>query len=358
MTNCHEWSRLPVSALASHLAEVTTTQKLELAALHRFLPKDDGVASTYRIFETLLTCLQRELDAHNETSRRLSWLIASIEHGKSEAEPAQLQRLLRRGRVERESILGILDYADRATAGFTSPSETAEERSLIQALARWDRAERAHLRLEGEGLALRALALAALPTPVALRVRRLELLSATGGAHRLNTVYCPGERRSVALDWCRGCPLLRRIGADTVECTPDVDALTSSRAQARLGDGASVGEAMGAKQVSASPEVPVGRIARVLADTPGAAAVLVDDALHVLGFVQAAEAASAPAVQKSDALAERGPAVLESASLADAVAIMAKAHRRYLPVIGDDERAVGVLSDLDALHWIASHPSR
>jgi hypothetical protein len=95
--------------------------------------------------------------------------------------------------------LGLLEYADRATAGFTHPAETPEERALLLALARWNRVERVHLRLEADSLVPRALALVARATPVALAVRHLEVLCGSGGGRRLDTVFCPGERRSAAL---------------------------------------------------------------------------------------------------------------------------------------------------------------
>jgi CBS domain-containing protein len=354
MTICHDWSRVPDSALVSHLREMETAQKLELAALRGYLPEDGAFGAARRTLEMLLTCLERDFEAHHETATRLLALVASIEGGKDEAEAMRLRRLVQRARAGRESILGLLEYADRATAGFTRPWETVEERSLLQALARWDRIERAHLRLEADGLVPRALALVALTTPVALEVRHLEILSGSGGHRRLDTVYCPGECHSVALDWCRTCPMLQHMGPDSIVCSPAVEARKLRHGPERLGDETSVGEAMAATQVSASPDVPAGRIAKALADARGAAAVLVDDALHVLGLVEPAEAAASLGVQGGD-LVQNGPAVLESASLADAVAFMVKARRRHLPVVGPDDRAVGVLTDLDALHWIAAH---
>jgi CBS domain-containing protein len=38
---------------------------------------------------------------------------------------------------------------------------------------------------------------------------------------------------------------------------------------------------------------------------------------------------------------------------------MVKERRRFLPVVADSGQVVGLLSDLDALHWVASrrpHP--
>jgi CBS domain-containing protein len=45
----------------------------------------------------------------------------------------------------------------------------------------------------------------------------------------------------------------------------------------------------------------------------------------------------------------------ESASLAEAIACMAKTHARVLPVVGPQGQVVGLLADTDALRWVAAH---
>jgi len=305
-----------------------------------------------RTLEIFMTCLEREFLVHGETSARVSSLVASGRGESREGRPV-IRRLLRRMRAGRENILGLLDFASRASASFACPSEGVPEQcDLLGALARWDHGERAHLRVEADCLVPRALELACDARPVAASIHQLQLLFPSG-VRRQAIVHCPAERRSVDLDWCRGCPLVRRIDRASVVCAPDRDAPVDETS-GRLGEDASVGEVMGANQVSASPDVPAGELADAMAKVPGNAALLVDDAQRPLGLVEPGEAASSPTGERSGTLGRAGPAVAESESLADAVAFMAKAHRRFLTVIRDDHRALGVLTDLDALRWVAA----
>jgi CBS domain-containing protein len=352
-------SGAPLPALVAHFEEGAVHQGHELARLREHLAtawdKLGVTPITARALEALLTCLETEFVTHGETSGHLFSRIAELARGACDEEaPVQLRGLLRRMRAERECILGLLDYASSASASFACPPGTGtEQRDLFAVFARWDRRERAHLQAEANCLVPRALALVGGVEPMALTVHRLDVLS-PGGQRRQVTVYCPAERRSVDLEWCRGCPLVGRIERDLVQCAPDLDMRGRGHTCGRLGDDASVGEVMGASQIGVSPDVPAGELANALANAPGMAALVVDDSQRLLGLVEPNEAASSPIQQRSVELGHMGPTVAESASLADAVAFMAKAHLRFLPVIRDDGRAVGVLTDLDAMRWVAA----
>jgi CBS domain-containing protein len=81
------------------------------------------------------------------------------------------------------------------------------------------------------------------------------------------------------------------------------------------------------------------------------AVAVVDDGERLLGLIEPGTLASAE--QMAGELRRDRPSIGESMSLADAVQRMARTHTRYLPVIDDRERVVGVLADLDALRWVA-----
>jgi CBS domain-containing protein len=115
---------------------------------------------------------------------------------------------------------------------------------------------------------------------------------------------------------------------------------------------------MGTRHVSALPEVSASDIARALRDIPGAPVVVVDDGDRPLGVIEPFVAASAPHGSRASALKHDQSSIGESASLAEAVDLMVKGHARSLPVVAADGRIVGVLADLDALRWVASHPQR
>jgi CBS domain-containing protein len=350
-----DWSRAPLSLLVAHLEEVETAQRQRLASVHhRAVPEGSSATAPNRTFGSLFTCLEREVGAHGETSARLRALTAAVDRGECDPKSAPIGNVVRCSQAEHESILGLFDFAFFATAGFTSQGD-AEERATLQALARWDRDERAHLRLEAEVFVPLALALGASAEEVVLTVHHLELLS-PGGRSRNDMVYCPADRRSVDLDWCRPCPVMHRIDGDSVRCAPDVDTSETGEGHGPAAEQAPVGEVLGATQVSAIPGVPADRISEALARLPDGAAVVVDDGHHVLGLFEAEDASRSSSDRGNGELSPGG--VLESASLADAMVLMAQMHRRHLPVVRDDEKAVGVLSETDALGWVAAHRRR
>jgi CBS domain-containing protein len=310
--------------------------------------------------DALLGCLTQTSRAHRGTTKHLSVRLTALARGDRASvtgEDLGLAHLLRRTRLEHESLLGLLDFADCTTAHFTCPAAApAQHRELYAALASWARRERARIRVEFDELVPHAIELAPGLSEegqrVELPIHRREILA--GGGHRSEaTVFCPAERESVGVDWCRGCPLLVRVGKDVVECTPHDMAPSRDGARARLGVDILVGEAMGEHHVTALPEAPAVDVARALASERGRPALVVDDGGRLLSVVDAETAAASPRRLPVGALGHLVATVHESTSLADALDCMVRKHRRFLPVVRDDDRVVGVLADVDALRSIA-----
>jgi CBS domain-containing protein len=103
------------------------------------------------------------------------------------------------------------------------------------------------------------------------------------------------------------------------------------------------------------PEVRASEIARALKGASVSAILVVDDADRLVGVIDPRVLESAAPDETAAVLARRSPCIGESASLAEAVECMVRAHTRYLPVLRADGRVAGVLDDLDALRWIALH---
>jgi CBS domain-containing protein len=356
-----------LSDLVGCLAEALRAQSADLDAIRALLePMFDEASGCVPLhtLEALVDCLHRESACHARTVRNLSAHLTALDAGSAPCDtpPARLARLLGRRRFEEENMLGFLDFAERATAGYALPeSATPAQRTLYAALAEWDHRERDRLRVEADLLVPVALALEhALGRDaevVSLEVHHRDLL-AQGGCRHEASVFCPVERASVGVEWCRGCPLVRRVSGQAVECTPGAAPSPGTSDPVRLGTGACVGEVMGTRQFSVLPEVPARDIVRALRDTPGAPVVVVDDGDRLLGVIEPFVAASAPLGARASALRHDRSAITESASLADAVDLMVKGHARSLPVVRSDGRVVGMLSDLDALRWVASHAQR
>jgi CBS-domain-containing membrane protein len=86
-------------------------------------------------------------------------------------------------------------------------------------------------------------------------------------------------------------------------------------------------------------------------------AIVVDEDNLVLGTIDRSEAALAATGLTAEAFARPVVPIRESATLAVAVARMVKERRRTLPVVDDAGRAVGLISDIDALRWVARRNS-
>lgn len=354
-----------VLAQRPHIEEAQRAQKRDLELLRRRLAPVLDEASAMHIpahtVEALLSCMEATLAKDADDSSQLFARLVAQESDRLPSEPRafEVARLLRHLRRSHETMLGLLEFARRTTASFNCPEGSKDvERAVYEALAAWVGHEEERLRAEFDGLVARALALC--PErgqglrPVSLEVRRREILS-RGGARRQWSTFCPAERRTVGLEWCRGCPLALHADQDTVRCLPDAEPRGASDDMARLGSDASVGEAVGRHQWSVLPEVRASEIASAVKGTAVSAIVVVDDADRLVGVIEPGVLESAPPDEKAGVLARRSPCIGESASLAEAVECMVRAHTRYLPVLRADGRVAGVLDDLDALRWIALH---
>ena len=350
--------RLPIE-------EAQRTQRRDLELLRQRLARVLDEASAMQIpahtVDALLSCMEATLakDA-DDSSALFAHLLAQESDGlPSEPRASDVARLLRHLRTGHETMFGLLEFARRTTASFTCPEGSMDvERALYEALGAWVGREEERLRSESDGLVARALGLSLEHgqglQPVILEVRRREILS-RGGARRQLSTFCPAERRSVGLEWCRGCPLALHADQDTVRCLPDVEPRDRSDDTARLGSDAAVGEAVGRHQWSVLPDVRASEIASALKGTSVSAILVVDDADRLVGVIDRSVLESAPPDERAGVLARRTPCIGEANSLIEAVECMVRAHTRYLPVLRADGRVAGVLDDLDALRWIALH---
>jgi CBS-domain-containing membrane protein len=190
---------------------------------------------------------------------------------------------------------------------------------------------------------------------VRLRVRALRHVRHDGDRSAISTVFCPGQCRSIDVDTCRCCPRLLSAVEDTIECAPPKSERLPREllAEARLGGDVCVGDAMGHIAVSVHAELKAVALTRALEEEGAIVAMVVDDDGRLVGLVDAADAALAIESVRARELARRITPVHESAPLAHAVDRMVRERARALPVVDDDGCAVAVLTDLDALHWVA-----
>jgi CBS domain-containing protein len=142
---------------------------------------------------------------------------------------------------------------------------------------------------------------------------------------------------------------------DAIECAATVPEGSGSAAHIgfRLGGDTRVGEAMGYHAVSVDADLAVGIVTRALDEAGVVIAIVVDHGGRLVGLVDAAEAALARASMRARELARPCEPIRESAPLSSAVDQMVRKRVRALAVVDDEGHVVALLTDLDALHWVA-----
>jgi CBS domain-containing protein len=189
---------------------------------------------------------------------------------------------------------------------------------------------------------------------VRLRIRLLRCTHRDGERLAPSTVFCPGGLRSVQLDACLRCPRLRGSDREAIECRPPTSRRSGRDAfVAHLGGDACVGDAMGNYAVAIHADVGAGAVTRSLRAEGAVVAIVVDEDLRLVGLLDAAEVAPAVEVVPAGRLACRVEPVHEAAPLDHAIDRMVRERARALPVVDDGGRVVALLTDLDALHWVA-----
>jgi hypothetical protein len=189
---------------------------------------------------------------------------------------------------------------------------------------------------------------------VLLRIRRVRRIGRGHGEEAfVSTVFCPGRVTTLEVATCLECPRLLHEAGDTIECTPHCDhEVRALPVTARLGGDASVGDAAGDALVCEGG-VAAEVVVRALRQENGWLAVVLDDAGRSAGLVHMADAWVAPPTSHASRIARPILPVRDYAPLAHAVDRMVRERARALPVTDEHERVVALLTDLDALAWVA-----
>ncbi|HTQ46456.1 MAG TPA: CBS domain-containing protein [Polyangiaceae bacterium] len=93
-------------------------------------------------------------------------------------------------------------------------------------------------------------------------------------------------------------------------------------------------------------------MARALERERVLAAMVVDEWRRYVGLVDRPDAEAAPAHECLHGLVRVVAPVREGTALAAAIARMVQERARALPVVDEDRRPVGLLSELDAQRWV------
>jgi len=189
---------------------------------------------------------------------------------------------------------------------------------------------------------------------VRLSIRTLRMLGTGGECRDAPNVFCPRHLRTKTLDTCLACPRLVRSDAYSIECVAGNSELrTGEPFDVRLGADVCVGDAMAPATVCVPAAVMATVVARSLKEQGSTFAVVVDPPDRFVGLVDLDAVTLARQGVRVGDLARKVRPVREAAPLAHAVERMVHERARALPVVDDEGFLVALVSDIDALRWVA-----
>jgi hypothetical protein len=193
---------------------------------------------------------------------------------------------------------------------------------------------------------------------VRLRVHHLRVLGPAGKSKDNPSVFCPTRQRTVGLGSCLGCARLLSAADESIECDAAAHEDLAAKLDVRIGGDVSVGEVMGCSTVCVLADVTAATLSRSLKEQRTWFAVVVEGPDHFLGLVDLEAATRAGEHLSAGSLARHVQPVREAAPLAFAVERMVHERARALPVVDEEGFVVALISDIDALRWVANRAGK
>jgi CBS domain-containing protein len=204
-----------------------------------------------------------------------------------------------------------------------------------------------------------------LQVEVRLPVRVRRTIDGNGEISAAMLVYCESRRRSIPLDDCTECDQCETVHIDPLEedswvtCTRGGTFPAPSAVAELDGDSVPVASVMSRRVVCVAPETPTSIVRELLLERGMTGAPVVDSKGTVVGFVSRADLLRnrwpAPPLKASQIMTPLAVTVTETASVAEASALMALEGVHRLPVVNNASsgKVVGVVSAVDILRWYA-----
>ena len=194
-----------------------------------------------------------------------------------------------------------------------------------------------------------------------IRVRRT--IDGDGEMSAVLLVHCEVRRRSVSLDDCTDCEDCESVHIDPLEedswvtCNRIAEgpAQTVEDRVAPEADRTSVVSIMGRRVICVAPQTSTALLRDLLLERGLTGAPVVNMDGTVAGFVSRADLLRSQASTVGEIMTPLAVTVSESASIAEASALMALEGVCRLPVVNNamSGKVVGVVSTLDVLGWLA-----
>ncbi|MGD0674554.1 MAG: CBS domain-containing protein [Polyangiaceae bacterium] len=193
--------------------------------------------------------------------------------------------------------------------------------------------------------------------PGVLPVRTLDIFERDGRPVRSLRVFCPVREASTSLAVCANCSFAQKVCDKEVVCAPPGLRITTGSAADKpffLGpDALALGTPLGAvcslHSVAVRQDVPLHEARQLLERDATVVVLAADD--QVKGILSAAEPARRGASFMT--VDTRGCVLPESAPLIEAIEFMVHGQRRFVSVVAQDRRFVGLVRDIDVLRWAA-----
>lgn len=201
--------------------------------------------------------------------------------------------------------------------------------------------------------------------PTTAGIHSRTTLAKEGDADVERVVYCPLKRQTVGLAVCETCAQYERTDRDAegpvIVCHPELDGAALERERlllrfelSELALRIQVGELMSRAVTCVHPDAALEDVRRVLAETGGNCAPVVNDDGALVGIVTPRDLLTTPsAATAADVMSRVTLGIPEDAPLAHAMATMAQAGVLALPVLAGDGAVVGTIGALDALRFFA-----
>jgi CBS domain-containing protein len=196
-----------------------------------------------------------------------------------------------------------------------------------------------------------------------VRVRRT--IDGNGEISAVMLVYCESRRRSILLDDCTDCDRCETVHIDPLEedswviCSRGASFPAPSAIAEADGAKVRVAEVMSRRVICVARETQTSIVRELLLERGVTGAPVVDALGTVVGFVSRADLLRnrwpAPPVKVSQIMTPLAVTITETASVAEASALMALEGVHRLPVVNNAQsgKVVGVISALDVLRWYA-----
>ena len=200
-------------------------------------------------------------------------------------------------------------------------------------------------------------------TRLPIRVRRT--IDGNGEITAVMLVYCESRRRSISLEDCTDCDQCEAVHIDPLEsdswlvCQRGTGHPAAAALEEMGGDKIPVASIMSPRVICVALDTPTSMVRDLLLERGVTGAPVVDASGTVVGFVSRADLLRdrwpATMVRVSQVMSPMPMTVSETASIAEASAIMALEGVHRLPVVNNAAagKVVGVVSALDVLRWFA-----